>query len=87
MADLAHELNRMLDRLQDDFQRLTDFASDLAHELRTPISNLLTQTQVVLASKRDAATYRTFLPRMPKSFSVWLAWCQTCCSWPKPNGA
>jgi two-component system heavy metal sensor histidine kinase CusS len=36
MADLAQELNRMLDRLQEDFQRLTDFASDLAHELRTP---------------------------------------------------
>ena len=36
MADLAQELNRMLDRLQEDFQRLTDFASDIAHELRTP---------------------------------------------------
>lgn len=61
MADLAQELNRMLDRLQDDFQRLTDVASDLAHELRTPISNLLTQTQVVLATRRDAATYRDTL--------------------------
>ena len=40
MADLAQELNRMLDRLQEDFQRLTDFASDLAHELRTPIRAL-----------------------------------------------
>ena len=48
----------MLDRLQGDFQRPTDFASDLAHELRTPISNLLTQTQVALTTKRDAATYR-----------------------------
>jgi two-component system heavy metal sensor histidine kinase CusS len=61
MADLAQELNRMLDRLQQDFQRLTDFAADLAHELRTPISNLLTQTQVTLATKRDAATYRDIL--------------------------
>lgn len=68
MADLAHELNRMLDRLQDDFQRLTDFASDLAHELRTPISNLLTQTQVVLASKRDAATYRDILASNAEEF-------------------
>lgn len=61
MADLAKELNHMLDRLQQDFQRLTDFAADLAHELRTPISNLLTQTQVTLATKRDAATYRDIL--------------------------
>lgn len=61
MADLAQELNRMLDRLQQDFERLSDFSSDLAHELRTPISNLLTQTQVTLASARDTATYRDVL--------------------------
>ena len=61
MADLARELNCMLDRLQEDFQRLTDFAADLAHELRTPISNLLTQTQVALTKPRDAATYRNIL--------------------------
>ncbi|WP_313070034.1 heavy metal sensor histidine kinase [Melaminivora sp.] len=68
MADLAQELNRMLDRLQEDFQRLTDFASDLAHELRTPISNLLTQTQVALATKRDAATYRDILASNAEEF-------------------
>jgi len=61
MADLAKELNSMLDRLQSDFQRLSDFSSDLAHELRTPISNLMTQTQVVLATPRDAETYRDTL--------------------------
>ena len=61
MADLARELNHMLDRLQEDFQRLSDFSSDLAHELRTPISNLLTQTQVTLSVKRDADTYRDTL--------------------------
>jgi two-component system heavy metal sensor histidine kinase CusS len=61
MADLARELNHMLDRLQEDFQRLSDFSSDLAHELRTPISNLLTQTQVTLSAKRDTETYRDTL--------------------------
>lgn len=61
MADLARELNQMLDRLENDFRRLSEFASDLAHELRTPISNLLTQTQVTLSTKRDACTYRDIL--------------------------
>jgi two-component system heavy metal sensor histidine kinase CusS len=61
MAELAIELNLMLDRLQQDFRRLSEFASDLAHELRTPISNLLTQTQVTLSAKRDADTYRGIL--------------------------
>lgn len=61
MADLAAELNSMLDRLQEDYRRLGEFSSDLAHELRTPISNLLTQTQVALSAKRDAPTYRNIL--------------------------
>jgi two-component system heavy metal sensor histidine kinase CusS len=68
MADLAQELNQMLDRLQDDFQRLSEFSSDLAHELRTPISNLLTQTQVALSTKRDAETYRDILASNAEEF-------------------
>ncbi len=68
MADLANELNRMLDRLQQDFQRLSDFSSDLAHELRTPISNLLTQTQVALSNRRDADTYRDILASNAEEF-------------------
>lgn len=61
MADLAQTLNQMLERLQDDFRRLSEFSSDLAHELRTPISNLLTQTQVTLAAPRDNVAYRDIL--------------------------
>jgi two-component system heavy metal sensor histidine kinase CusS len=61
MADLAQTLNQMLERLQDDFQRLSEFSSDLAHELRTPISNLLTQTQVTLTSRRENEVYRDVL--------------------------
>ncbi|WP_019939736.1 heavy metal sensor histidine kinase [Bordetella sp. FB-8] len=58
MADLAQRLNAMLERLQQDFMRLTEFSTDLAHELRTPISNLLTQSQVVLTQDRSAQAYR-----------------------------
>lgn len=61
MADLARELNEMLGRLQNDFKQLSDFAADLAHELRTPISNLLTQTQVTLSTQRDLKTYQDTL--------------------------
>lgn len=61
MADLAESLNDMLARLQRDFQRLSEFSSDLAHELRTPLSNLLTQTEVALAQPREALAYRDIL--------------------------
>lgn len=61
LADLAHHLNQMLARLEEAFHRLSDFSSDLAHELRTPISNLMMQTQVSLTQTRDAASYREVL--------------------------
>jgi two-component system heavy metal sensor histidine kinase CusS len=61
LFDLAAEFNQMLDRLQDSFRRLSDFSSDLAHELRTPISNLMTETQVVLTRARSADEYREVL--------------------------
>ncbi len=68
LADLARSLNEMLARLQRDFDRLSEFSSDLAHELRTPISNLLTQTQVALAQPRDAQTYREILASNAEEF-------------------
>ena len=61
LAQLADTLNNMLARLEESFQRLKDFSSDLAHELRTPISNLMTQTQVVLTRARSADEYREVL--------------------------
>lgn len=61
LQPLAHTLNQMLQRLEADFTRLSDFASDLAHELRTPISNMLVQAQVTLSKQRDASQYRDAL--------------------------
>lgn len=61
VAYLADTLNAMLDRLERDFRRLSDFSSDLAHELRTPISNLRTQTEVALSQPRNEVEYRDVL--------------------------
>lgn len=60
-AGLAGAVNQMLQRLQQGFERLSGFAGDLAHELRTPLGNLRGQTQVALARPRDADTYRELL--------------------------
>ncbi len=68
MADLAHTLNAMLRRLQNDFHKLSEFSSDLAHELRTPISNLLTETQVAIAQPRSAEAYREILASNAEEF-------------------
>lgn len=61
LNDLAQSLNAMLSRLEEAFQRLSDFSSDIAHELRTPISNLLMQTQVALSKTRNADEYSEVL--------------------------
>lgn len=61
LAEVAQSVNQMLARLQESFRRLAEFSSDLAHELRTPVGNLLTQTQVVLAQSRSSEEYRDVL--------------------------
>lgn len=61
LADLAETLNQMLARLEDSFRRLSDFSSDIAHELRTPVGNLLTQTQVMLSRVRTIDEYQDVL--------------------------
>lgn len=61
MSDLATAFNEMLARLQDSFRRLSDFSSDLAHELRTPVANLVTETEVALSRARSADEYREVL--------------------------
>ena len=61
LEPLAQTLNHMLERLEKDFKRLADFSTDLAHELRTPIGNMLVQAQVTLTKERGAAHYREAL--------------------------
>lgn len=61
LKSLAIAFNDMLDRLETAVGKLSDFSSDLAHEIRTPINNLMTQTQVCLSRSRDFATYQEIL--------------------------
>ncbi len=61
LADLTQAFNAMLERLDDAFQRLSAFSADIAHELRTPLSNLLTHTQVILTRERSREDYREAL--------------------------
>lgn len=61
LKQLVTAFNAMLTRLGESFDRLAGFSSDLAHELRTPINNLLGQTQVALTRTRTADEYRRVL--------------------------
>lgn len=61
LLPLGEALNTMRQRLSTDFIRLTQFADDLAHEIRTPINVLLGQNQVALGHERSAAEYQALL--------------------------
>jgi two-component system heavy metal sensor histidine kinase CusS len=61
LRELVLAFNGMLDRLNESFSRLSQFSSDLAHELRTPINNLMGEAQVALSRARTADEYRGVL--------------------------
>ncbi|EPP0580710.1 copper resistance membrane spanning protein PcoS, partial [Klebsiella pneumoniae] len=61
ISETMQEFNNMFDRLEGAFRKLSDFSSDIAHELRTPVSNLMMQTQFALAKERDVSHYREIL--------------------------
>ncbi|MFJ1255602.1 heavy metal sensor histidine kinase [Cupriavidus sp. CuC1] len=58
---LVAALNDMLARLEDGVHRLSEFSADLAHDFRTPISNLIGQTQVTLGHSRPVQEYENLL--------------------------
>ena len=61
LVSLATGFDRMLDRLEDSFARLSQFSGDLAHELRTPINNLRGEAGVALSQARSPDEYRRVL--------------------------
>ncbi|MBI4290804.1 MAG: heavy metal sensor histidine kinase [Betaproteobacteria bacterium] len=61
LAQLVFAFNAMLARLEESFRHLDDFSSDLAHELRTPITNLMGTAQVALARARTPDEYARLL--------------------------
>lgn len=61
LEPLINSFNQMLDQLQASFERLTHFSADIAHELRSPVTNLTTQTQVALSRVREPQAYREVL--------------------------
>ena len=61
LGRLANVLNRMFGRLEFAFDRQGRFTADASHELRTPVSVILSQTETALARERPAEEYREAL--------------------------
>lgn len=58
---LAETFDGLMDRIERSFVRLSQFSSDLAHEFRSPISNLVAAASVTLSGERTPDQYRDAL--------------------------
>ncbi|MFO0982602.1 MAG: ATP-binding protein [Planctomycetota bacterium] len=61
LTEMVVTLNQMLSRLERAFRAQERFAANAAHELRTPVTHLLGQAQVMAARERSPDEYRSFL--------------------------
>ena len=61
LAILASAFDDMLLRLEESFSRLTAFSADLAHDLRTPLTNCMGEVEVALSQPRTPEEYRAIL--------------------------
>jgi two-component system heavy metal sensor histidine kinase CusS len=61
LLPMIDAFNAMLDRLGKGFVQLGQVSTDMAHELRTPINNLLGETQVALQQNRSIEAYQQLL--------------------------
>lgn len=61
LNDLADSFNGALERLDGAYGRLESFNADVAHELRTPVTILIGQTEVALTRNRSVDDLRQTL--------------------------
>lgn len=57
LAQFVESFNSTLERVELAYSRLESFNADVAHELRSPLTNLIGQTQVALTRGRSAEHY------------------------------
>jgi two-component system heavy metal sensor histidine kinase CusS len=69
LALLASAFDDMLYRLDESFVRLSQFSADLAHELRTPINNLMGETEIALSRQRTLSEYQQILESNMEEFN------------------
>lgn len=57
LEQFVTSFNSTLERVEQAYSRLESFNADVAHELRSPLTNLIGQTQVALTRGRSAEHY------------------------------
>jgi two-component system heavy metal sensor histidine kinase CusS len=71
----------MIEKIEDVFTRQANFSADIAHEIRTPITNLVTQTEIALSQNRSQKELEDVLYSSLEEYNRMTRWSATCCSW------
>lgn len=61
MSDLTLTFNDMLDRLETSFEIQANFINNASHELKTPITTIMAEAEIMLLQKRNADEYEQAL--------------------------
>lgn len=61
VSDLVKTFNDMLDRLETSFELQTNFINNASHELKTPITTIMTEAEVMLSKPRSSEEYQESL--------------------------
>jgi signal transduction histidine kinase len=57
ISDLTHTFNDMLDRLETSFEIQANFINNASHELKTPITTIIAESEIMLLKEREVPEY------------------------------
>lgn len=69
ISDLTKTFNDMLDRLETSFEIQANFINNASHELKTPITTIIAETEIMLLKEREVEEYVNSLENINRQAS------------------